>query len=851
MNAIRAASSSSFPTVVFEELKKSGLTTQRLDEAQFFIDAFFARIADSDLQSHTTTEWAALIAELLEFMQQRQPGRAVVRVINPGAGHEGRSYIQVVTDDMPFLVDTVSMIAGQHLQIHAVIHPVVEVMRDAAGKLVKLVAEHGQSESVMHFEVDRVADEAEQIQLKAQIETALEDVRTAVNDWAKMRDQALSIAAELPQRQLPLDAASVHEASEFLRWLADDNFTFLGYREYEVTETDGEEVLRAVEPSGMGILHKSERSLAPRSLRTLVAHELPQSGSTDAIILTKTNARSHAHRPGYMDYVGVLKFDAAGKPVAEQRFLGLFSSNAYMARPQNVPLVRQKFEFAMERSGLKRDSHSGKALRHILETLPRDELFQSSEDELYNTAMGTLELRQRARTRLFVRRDRYGRFITCLVYVPRDRFNTTVRERIETLLSDAMRGEHLDSSVLMGEAALVRLHVVVRPKIGDQASYDVAELEKGVATIVRNWHDDLRDELVRTLGEHDGVVLANRYAKALPAGYVEDVTPTAAAEDVRQLSLLKGDDAVRMSFYHPAERPDELRFKIYRSGGDIALSEVLPQLENLGLRVLTEHLYDVNVDGSVLYIQDFEVQTAGSLAFSVEQVGTLFEDAFEQIWRGNAENDGFNRLVLGGKLSWRQVAMLRGYCKYLLQTGVAFSQSYMEDAFNRYPAIAGLLVELFLAKFDPRREMLSAAELTKAGAALAGEMQVLIPESVRALHPGLIDGLVGAFSKPRAEQLVVVEEAIGTLLETVSSLDDDRILRSFVALIRSTLRTSFFQQWEGAHRSYISYKFDSHGVPELPKPVPYREIFVSAPRVEGIHLRFGAVARGGLRWSDR
>jgi glutamate dehydrogenase len=235
----------------------------------------------------------------------------------------------------------------------------------------------------------------------------------------------------------------------------------------------------------------------------------------------------------------------------------------------------------------------------------------------------------------------------------------------------------------------------------------------------------------------------------------------------------------------------------------------------------------------------------------VEQVGTLFEDAFEQIWRGNAENDGFNRLVLGAKLSWRQVAMLRGYCKYLLQTGVAFSQNYMEDAFNRYPAIAGLLVELFLAKFDPRREQLSVDELKQAGVALSGEMKTLIPESVRTAHPGLIDGLIGALSKPRAEQIAVVEEAIGTLLETVSSLDDDRILRSFMSLIRATLRTSFFQQWQGVYRSYISYKFDSHRVPELPKPVPYREIFVSAPRVEGIHLRFGSVARGGLRWSDR
>ena len=851
MNAIRAASDKSIQAEVLDELKKSGFPTQRLDEAQFFISAFFARAAASDLELHTAAEWAALIADLLGFAQQRQPGRASVRVINPPTGHAGRSVVQIVTDDTPFLVDTVSMIVSSKLQIHAVIHPVVKAARDASGRLQRLGADDGAPESFMHFEIDRLADEAEMAQLKAQIESSLEDVRAAVADWARMRDKALAIADDLPGRQLPLDAQSVGEASEFLRWLADDNFTFLGYREYEVTQADGDEVLRSVENSGLGILHKQERSVAPRSLRSLVASVLPQSGSTDAIILTKTNARSHVHRPGHMDYVGVLRFDANGKPIAEQRFLGLFSSNAYMARPQDVPLVRQRVEAVMQRSGLKRDSYSGKSLRNILETLPRDELFQSNEDELYATATGILDLRQRARTRLFVRRDRYGRFFTCMVFVPRERFNTTVRERIEGMLRDALHGEQVDSSVLMGEAALARLHVVVRPKIGDHVQFDAVALEQGVAAIVRNWHDDLRDALCKLLGDHDGVVLANRYGKALPAGYVEDVLPAAAAEDVRQLSLLKGDDAVRMSFYHPEQRPEELRFKVYRSGTDIALSEVLPQLENLGLRVLTEHVYEVKTGGTPLYIQDFEVQPVGNLAFTVEQVGSLFEDAFEHIWRGDAENDGFNRLVLGAKLSWRQVAMLRGYCKYLLQTGVAFSQNYMEDAFNRYPAIAGLLVELFLAKFDPRREALEALELKNAQAALAGEMQALIPESVRHAHPALIDGLVGALAQPRAEQIKVIEEAIGVLLETVSSLDDDRILRSFVALIRGTLRTSFFQQWDGAYRGYISFKFDSHRVPDLPKPVPYREIFVSAPRVEGIHLRFGAVARGGLRWSDR
>ena len=851
MNATHAANDLSLPSVVLAELKKAGLSPQRLNDAQGFCQGFFSRIASSDVSLHTPMQWTALIGGLLDFMQQRQHGRALVRVLSPADIHAGRSLLQIVTDDMPFLVDTVSMIVSARLQIQAVIHPVLKVVRDASGTLQSIGDEAGVAESVMHFEIDRVADAAEQAQLKAQVEAALEDVRLAVSDWAAIRGKALAIADELPQRQLPLDAASVQEASEFLRWIADDNFTFLGYREYEVVDAEGERMLRSIDASGLGILRNNERSMAPRSLRTLAASELPQSGATDAIILTKTNARSHVHRAGYMDYIGVLKFDAHGKAIAEQRFLGLFSSNAYMARPQDVPLVRHKVEAVLVHSGLKRDSYSGKSLRHILETLPREELMQSSEDELFATAMGILELRQRARTRLFVRRDRYDRFFTCMVFVPRDRFNTSVRERIENLLGTALHAEQSDSSVLMGEAALARLTIVVRPKIGDHPSYDLAALEQGVASIVRNWHDEVRDALVELRGDHEGVVLANRYAKSLPAGYVEDVSPVVAAEDVHQLSLLDGDNALRMSFYHPPKEPETLRFKVYRRGGDIALSEVLPQLENLGLRVLTEHVYEIPSDGISLSIQDFEVQPAGKLTFSVDQVGALFEDAFEQIWRGNAENDGFNRLILGAKLNWRQVAMLRGYCKYQLQAGVAFSQSYMEETLNRYPAIAGLLVELFLAKFDPRREALSADELKAAGATLAAEMHALIPANVQSAQPALIDGLSAALSRPRDEQIQTVEGAISVLLENVASLDEDRILRSFVAAIHATLRTSFFQLWNGAHRDYISYKIDSHKVPELPKPVPYREIWVCAPRVEGIHLRFGAVARGGLRWSDR
>uniref|UniRef100_UPI0026022E5A NAD-glutamate dehydrogenase domain-containing protein n=1 Tax=Oleiagrimonas sp. TaxID=2010330 RepID=UPI0026022E5A len=687
--------------------------------------------------------------------------------------------------------------------------------------------------------------------LQADLESSLSDVRLAVQDWQPMRGKMLQIAEELASRELPLDAEDVAEARAFLEWAADDNFTFLGYREYKVTDVDGDKVLSSLGDTGQGILRDSSRATAPRSLSTLVASHLPQSGAMDAIILTKANSRARVHRPGYMDYIGVLKFDADGHPVAEQRFLGLFTSTAYTRRPQDMPLVRQKYESVMRRSGLRRDAYSGKALRHILETLPRDELLQASPDELYQVAMGVLELKERARPRLFIRRDKYGRFFSCLAFVPRLRFSTSVRKRLENLFSEALLGKTLDSSVQLGESALARLHVVVRLEPGDNPDFDTASLEAQMVNIVRNWQDDLRDSLVEALGESEGLSLANRYGAALPAGYIEEVSADVAATDVQALAQLNDDQAVRMSFYRPQQHTDQVRFKVYRRGVDIPLSDMLPQLENLGLRVLTEHVYDMRVDDVRLFIQDFEVHTDGDMVFAVDLVGGHFEEAFENVWRGNAESDGFNRLVLGALLHWRQVAMLRGYCKYLQQVGIAFSQSYMEETLNRYPAIANLLVELFNAKFDPERVSRSGEAFSAHEAELSREMEALVPAATRAAHPELVHKIVAAIKLPRQAQVETFWEAITVLLDDVASLDDERIIKSYMDVIRATLRTSYFQRFEGKHRHYISCKFDSTLVPDAPKPVPFREIFVYAPRVEGIHLRFGAVARGGLRWSDR
>ena len=832
--------------------------SSRQREVQAFAGHFFRHVPADDIGGRDPGEWARIAQYMFEFVRQRKPGTAKIRVFNPSAAHDGfdssHTIIAIANDDMPFLVDSVSMVINQAgLETHAVIHPIFRVERDPGGHVLAFADEQtgvGHPESVMFFEIERVGDADEIEAMRKSIATAVEDVRAAVTDWAAMKARMLEIANELPSLNVPFDKETLAEATEFLRWVADDHFSFFGYREYRVVREGEDELLKAVDGSGLGIMRGDERGFAPRSLKTLVASDLDKSGAVGALILTKTNARSRVHRAGHMDYLSVLGFDDTGKPVVERRFLGLFTSSAYMTQPRDVPLLRRNLETIIRRSGLKRDSHSGKALRHILDTLPRDELFQCSVDELYDISMAVLDLRDRARTRLFVRRDRYGRFFSALAYVPRDRFNTDVRERIEALLTETFRGERIDSTVLLDESPLARVHMIVRPKPGDHPQFDAAELEAKITRIVRNWQDDLREILVARHGEERGLKLASRYGRALPAGYIEKVTPQNAASDVELAAALVDADDIRLNLYRSQRHADALHFKVFRLGGDITLSEVIPLLENLGVSVLTENLYEISGHGSPITIQDILVRPL-RLSFDLEKVRESFQQAFERVWRGDAENDGFNRLVFGAQLDWRQVSVLRGYCKYLLQTGVAFSQSYMEQTLVNYPDIAGLLVELFEAKFDPQRLDAGADAIDAARKRLGEELSTLVPQVSLDANPQLIDELVASRGLDRESQIDAVMAAIRLLLERVASIDEDRILRGFMAVIRATLRTNHYQLHDGHPHDYTSFKFDPSQLTELPKPRPYREIFVYSPRIEGVHLRFGPVARGGLRWSDR
>ncbi|MCM2335893.1 MAG: NAD-glutamate dehydrogenase [Pseudomonas sp.] len=837
---------------------RARLPKSRHAEGEAFVHAFYKRMSGDELPQHSAEGWAALAADFLDFARQRKAATALVRLFNPGLKSHGwesaHTVLQIANDDMPFLVDSVTMaLAEMGIGVHVLGHPVVRFQRDKAGRLTGVG--EGQPESLMHLEIDRQAPES-MAAVQQAVEGVLADVRASVADWAAMRKKMLDVAEDIASRRLPVDDDGRREAQAFLRWAADNHFTFLGYRQYEVVKKDGKDVLSAVEGSGQGLLRGKEVG-KPRLLTSLAAHYMPQSGAVDALILTKTNARSTVHRPGYMDYIGVLGFDDSGKPVREDRFLGLYTSSAYNRRPWDIPLVRKRHEHVMAQSGLAPDSHSGKALRHILESLPRDELFQSTEHELAQTASGILGLQERVRSKLFLRRDRFGRFFSILVYVPRERFNTDMRLRIEAMLKRVLHSDQVDSSVMLGESPLAQLHLIVRPKSGETVEVDSAAIDAELATIVRNWGDDLRERLVARNGEQRGLALATGIGRALPAGYIENVSADVAATDVEYLDALTGPDDLRLSLYR--DRDGLLHFKFYRLNDDIPLSDALPMMENMGLRVISEHPYRIQLPAAggghqVAYIQDFEVEAA-KRDLDIDRLDENFEDAFAHIWRGQAENDGFNRLILGANLSWRQVAVLRAYCKYLLQIGVPFSQSYVEQTFACYPLLARLMVELFEARFDPSTGKESKAEVKAGTERFRAQLVALAGGDAAAL--AAVEPVLEARAGKREAQFDATRAAIKSLLDRVSSLDEDRILRSFMGVIEATLRTSYYIQYkdglraDGGPSDYVSFKLDPARVPDLPKPRPYREIFVYGPRVEGVHLRFGPVARGGLRWSDR
>ncbi|MEV4536426.1 NAD-glutamate dehydrogenase [Asanoa sp. NPDC049518] len=788
--------------------------------------ARFWRFApDEELVGYTAQEMADAARSHRELAEQRMPGQLKLRITEPVADLP-HTVIEIVIDDMPFLVGSVTaLLTGRHLDVHLLVHPLVVVRREPMGKLIEVAAEVEPDDAIdgdiveswMRVEIDAIRDATEREQLERELVRVLTDVREAVEDWPKMRQKALAMADELAATRTtdarpPVPEKDITDSVELLRWLAHEHFTFLGYREYKLVPGEGGEQLLAAEMgTGLGILRQDQTT--PLALSALPPEARAKVLEKRLLIITKANSRATVQRSAYLDYIGFKVFNDKGEVIGERRFLGLFSSAAYRTSVRELPVVRRKVAEVFDRSGLSPRGHSGKDLLQILETYPRDELFQIKTDDLYRAVIGVLRMAGRRQLRVFVRRDGYGRFISCLIYLPRDRFTTHNRLRMQEILLRRFNGVGLDYTTRVTESLLARVHVVVRTDpTNPPGAVDVDALAEELADATRLWDDDFNLMLSRKLGDEQGKALFARYADAFPDGYKEENTPYEAFKDLAKLELLEEPGQLEMHLFRKNRDDLDVRFKVFRYGEPMVLSAVLPVLHSLGVRVSDERPYEVERADGTVYLYDFGLELPDGQTLPTA-VRPHVENAFAAAWRGEAEVDGFNQLVLLAGLTWRQAVILRAYAKYLRQAGTVFSQDYMEATFVAYPEIATRLVELFEVRFSPR---------------------------------------LALGDDDRAERAATLVDEIGKRLDDVNSLDQDRILRSYLTLIQATLRTSFFQRGaDGRPKSYVAFKLDPQAVPDLPAPRPKFEIFVYSPRFEGVHLRFGPVARGGLRWSDR
>jgi len=785
-----------------------------------FVEAFYAVSCPDDMFDRDPNELYAIAHSMWTQAATRKPGEFSLKIHNPRGGKSGwtskNTAIQIINDDMPFLVDSTTgcLAVTMHHRIKMMHHPIIEVSRDDKGQRVDSAAAEPTGESYMYIEVDAQSDKDTLRDMEATLSATLSDVRSAVKDWRAMLAKIDETVASLTVNPPPIANEEVEEVIKLLRWLGSDHFTFLGFREYRFDGDPATFDFTQVEGSGLGILRDPARNVLRdrkgfTKMSAEIRHFLTQ---PEPLIITKANVKSTVHRHAHMDYIGVKIFDADGNAIGERRFVGLFTSLSYSQFAHDVPLLRNKVARIKKQAGYGSRSYAGKALAHILETFPRDELFQVEEDWMYDTAQGVLQLLERPRPKAFIRPDRFERFVSALVYVPRENYHSGLREAVAAILCAAYNGEVSVYYAKLSEEPLARWHFIIRTQPGEVPNVDVHEINRQIAEATQGWGDRLHTSLVERHGEERGNKLNHDYKNRFTAAYREAFTPAQAAYDVDKLEELSGRDDLKVDFYnHLADGEHRYRLKIYHGCRLIALSSCMPVLENMGFRVLSEHSYEM-AGGSSSYIHDFSLERTEGSAFPVERVKPLVENLFIQVWHGVAEDDGFNELVLSSAMTWEEIVILRAYGKYLRQLGLGYTPDYIADSMVEHAQISAQLVALFKVRFDPSYAKASSKELA--------------------------DNIVAD---------------IRSLMEAVKSLDHDRIMRAYLNVIEATLRTNFYQPGvvEGADERALAFKIRSRLVEEAPLPKPFAEIWVYSPRVEGVHLRGGPVARGGLRWSDR
>ena len=786
-----------------------------------FAKALYSNMSKEDLANRNDSDLYGAALSLWNSLEKNTTDDAVIRVFNPEVAKDGwqssHTIVEIITKDMPFLVDSVRMaMTRENIASHLLLHCPLKIKRDENAKIsglsnLKAEQESSSTKTVFFIEIDRQTDSSVIESFKKELESVLVDVSVAVDDWQPIRKKLIAVTKELPKRHHNKSKDEVSETTEFLDWLAKDNFTLMGYREYELSPVQGDYQLKGKMDTSLGLMKNSTEE------HTRLLSELPEvarqeARSSNLLILTKTNSVSRVHRPAYIDYVGIKRFDDEGNVIGEDRFIGLFSSSFYNNSATDVPVLKSKINRIMEMCDFAKGTHAYKAVLNILETYPRDELVQAREGELLEVAMGVLQVQERDMCRLFVRKDAYGRFLSCMVYVPRERYNTALRRETQDILANAFNSDDkVEFTTYFSESTLARTHYTVRVT-DNKIEYNVKDIENNLVEAARTWEDKLQSALLESAGEARGNDLNRKYCNAFARSYKDEVLPSAAVVDIEKLELLSDENKLEMLFYRPQEEANSniVRLSLFHKDEPIHLSDVMPMLENFGLRVVGETPYSVKTsDGRINWIMDFSMLIDSKGMADFDKISARFRAALTNVWGNRLENDGFNRLVLMGGLTGREASILRAYAKYMRQIGVTFSQSYIESTFANYPNIAAQIVNLFAKKFSVK-------------------------------------------SPASAKTLEKLSTQIYLELENVANLDDDRIIRLYVDMIAATLRTNYFQKDDaGQFKSYVSFKIQPSLIPDVPLPLPAFEIFVYSPRVEGVHLRYGKVARGGLRWSDR
>lgn len=791
-----------------------------------FARQFFGTVALEDLETWSIDDLLGAAEHFWRLIENRKPRETKIDIYNPTvsehAWHSAHTIIEILIEDMPFLVDSVRMVIDRmgffsHLIIHM---GGIGIERDANNEIIKIFPRSQQHqakliEAPICVQIDRQNDPQVLEQLRSQLLAVLEDNRAASEDWMPMREKIQEVIEEMDSLPEVIPAETLQETKAFLSWIDDHHFTFLGLCDYQIKMGPQDFYLEPVPNTGLGILRESLIKSRHEDLNQMMSASSELTTSSSLLIMSKTNTLAPVHRNVYSDYIGIKRFNAAGEVIGERRVIGLYTSAAYNTNPKHIPFLRHKVSQVMKSSELNPRSHAGKVLLNILETLPRDDLIQASEDELLELGMGIFHLQERRRIRLFARTDIYGQFVSCLVYVPKENFNTELRQSMQTVLSRAFESDDITFSTRFSESVLARIHFLVRVnphKIKE--TRDLKAIEQALIEVGRSWTDQLQEQLHEAYNAEQANALFSKYKQVFPIVYCENYKPKQAVFDIKYVEALKAGHPLLMHFYRDPDDPDGFRLKVFQRDKTIPLSQVLPIIENLGMRAISERPYSLRFpDGSQTWISDFSLTYTRELNFNQDDIQNRFQTAFVKVWVGEAENDGFNQLILAAGLNWRQVEILRAYAKYFKQIGLTFSQEYIEKALVKHATITKTCVALFEARFDPKQF---------------------------------------EDRQTRIQYIEKLSNSILTSLNEVSNLDEDKILRQYVSTINATLRTNFYQtKSEGEHSPYLSLKFNSQAIPFMPKPYPVYEIFVYSPRVEGVHLRGGKVARGGLRWSDR